>query len=171
MYKTTAKLICSPAIVSLKQAFSLFPTGVTIVTAWSHSSLPVGLTISSFGALSMDPPLALWSLRNTSGCCPIFLNAESHAIHILSSDQRALAERFASKTNDPFKEVEWKDKKDGSAPEICNSLVRFDCTTQRVYEEGDHFLFISFIRSFQLFSGEALVRQAGQYLKLQNLIN
>jgi hypothetical protein len=45
-----------------RQALGQFATGVTVVTARSDSGALVGLTVNSFNAVSLDPPLVLWSL-------------------------------------------------------------------------------------------------------------
>ena len=47
----------------LRNALGRFTTGVTIVTCLDATGEPVGLTANSFNALSLDPPLVLWSLR------------------------------------------------------------------------------------------------------------
>jgi flavin reductase (DIM6/NTAB) family NADH-FMN oxidoreductase RutF len=44
----------------LRDAFSRFMSGITIVTAASDQG-PVGITASSFSSLSLNPPLVLWS--------------------------------------------------------------------------------------------------------------
>ena len=41
-----------------------FATGVTCMTTRSPSGGPVGITVSSFNSLSLDPPLILWSIAN-----------------------------------------------------------------------------------------------------------
>ena len=45
----------------LRNAFSRFISGVTIVTTASNQG-PVGITANSFSSLSLNPPLVLWSL-------------------------------------------------------------------------------------------------------------
>jgi len=43
----------------LRQAFSSFMTGVTVVTARAPDNTPVGFTANSFTSVSLDPPLLL----------------------------------------------------------------------------------------------------------------
>ena len=50
----------------LRRALGRFVTGVTIVTCRDERGAAVGLTANSFNALSLDPPLVLWSLRESS---------------------------------------------------------------------------------------------------------
>ena len=45
----------------------------------------------------MEPPLVLWSLSRHAGSMPAFRRGSHYAINILAAEQKALAERFASK--------------------------------------------------------------------------
>ncbi|MCL2346560.1 MAG: flavin reductase family protein, partial [Desulfobulbus sp.] len=51
---------------SLRNAPGRFATGVAIVTALDPDGQPIGLTVNSFAAVSLDPALALWCLDNTN---------------------------------------------------------------------------------------------------------
>ena len=46
----------------LRNALGRFPTGVTVITTRTADGRREGLTANSFAALSLDPPLVLWSL-------------------------------------------------------------------------------------------------------------
>ena len=81
-------------IRTLRDAFSRFVSGVTVVTAASHEG-PVGITANSFCSLSLDPPLVLWSPYTGSRRFVFFENAQNFAIHILSADQEYLCHDFA----------------------------------------------------------------------------
>ncbi|MDH3983521.1 MAG: flavin reductase family protein, partial [Gammaproteobacteria bacterium] len=43
-------------------AFGCFPTGVAVATTLDSQGRRVGMTISSFNSVSLDPPLVLWSI-------------------------------------------------------------------------------------------------------------
>ena len=47
---------------ALRNAYGRFATGVTIVTALDPEGQPIGLTVNSFSAVSLQPPLVLWCL-------------------------------------------------------------------------------------------------------------
>ena len=81
----------------LRDAFSRFVSGVTIVTTASDEG-PVGITANSFSSLSLVPALVLWSPYTESRRFPFFENAKSFAIHILSVDQEYLCYDFAKST-------------------------------------------------------------------------
>ena len=46
----------------LRRALGSFVTGVTVVTTRGANGEPIGLTVNSFNAVSLNPPLVLWSL-------------------------------------------------------------------------------------------------------------
>ncbi|MEM9269196.1 MAG: flavin reductase family protein, partial [Pseudomonadota bacterium] len=78
----------------LRTALGCFATGVTLVTTLSKTG-PLGMTVNSFASVSLDPPLVLWSPARKSDRFPAFEAASHFAIHVLTEDQQALAERFA----------------------------------------------------------------------------
>jgi flavin reductase (DIM6/NTAB) family NADH-FMN oxidoreductase RutF len=118
-----------------------FPTGVTIVTAFDPSGQPVGLTINSFNSVSLTPPLVLWSLGEKSRLMALFRQSPRYAIHILSTDQRALAERFASRAHDRFEGVEFERSPLGN-PVLPGCLAYLECSNHNLHAEGDHTIFI-----------------------------
>lgn len=50
---------------ALRHALGQFATGVTVVTAEQADGGLLGMTVSSFNTLSLDPPLILFSLGGT----------------------------------------------------------------------------------------------------------
>lgn len=68
-------------------ALGRFPTGVAIVTALNADGLAVGLTVSSFNTVSLEPPLIVWSLQLTSRHLETFDTTTTYAVNVLSSDQ------------------------------------------------------------------------------------
>ena len=51
---------------ALRDAFGCFMTGVTVVTTLDATGTPQGFTANSFSSVSLDPPLLLVSLANSS---------------------------------------------------------------------------------------------------------
>ncbi|MCK6424196.1 MAG: flavin reductase family protein [Burkholderiaceae bacterium] len=124
-----------------RQALGLFATGVTIVTARAADGSPVGLTVNSFNSVSLAPPLVLWSLARAAGSLPVFSAGSHYAIHILSSEQRALAERFATRDIDRFAGLDWHEGA-GGIPLIDGAAAVLECHNRSRYEEGDHVIFV-----------------------------
>ncbi len=119
----------------------MFATGVTIVTAQDASGGLVGLTASSFNSVSLAPPLVLWSLARAAGSMGALAAGSHYAINVLAADQKALAERFASRGVDRFAGVAYTPGVAG-APLIEGAVATFECFNRSRYDEGDHVIFV-----------------------------
>lgn len=118
-----------------------FATGVTIVTARSAGGELIGLTANSFNSVSLDPPLVLWSLARAAGSMPVLSAGSHYAINILAADQKALAERFATKGAERWGGVAFTQGLSG-APILAGVVASFECFNRSQYEEGDHVIFV-----------------------------
>lgn len=124
-----------------RAALGMFATGVTIVTARTAEGQLIGLTANSFNSVSLAPPLVLWSLARAAGSMPVFSAGSHYAINILAADQKALAERFATKGADRWSGVGF-DTGGCGAPLLHGAAATFECFNRSRYEEGDHVVFI-----------------------------
>lgn len=129
----------SPA--EFRTALGMFATGVTIVTARTAAGTLVGLTANSFNSVSLSPPLVLWSLAKSAGSMAAFSTGSHYAINILSADQQALAQQFASKDVDRFAGVKYVLGSTG-APLLAGAVASFECFNRSQYAEGDHIIFV-----------------------------
>ena len=147
----------------LRDAFSKFVSGVTVVTTASEEG-PVGITANSFSSLSLDPALVLWSPYTGSRRFPFFENAQYFAIHILSADQEYLCYDFAKS---PFgfdnTDVSFNTK---NVPLIENCLARFECRKCAIYPGGDHVIVVGEVESVQMREGNALSFFEGKFREL-----
>jgi flavin reductase (DIM6/NTAB) family NADH-FMN oxidoreductase RutF len=124
-----------------RSALGMFATGVTIVTARTPEGQLVGLTANSFNSVSLEPPLVLWSLARQAASMAFFSTGSHYAINVLASDQKELAERFASKTADRWQGVGYSLGAAG-APLLQGAAASFECYNKSRYEEGDHVIFV-----------------------------
>jgi flavin reductase (DIM6/NTAB) family NADH-FMN oxidoreductase RutF len=146
----------------LRNALGKFPTGVTVVTTRAADGKPEGLTANSFAALSLDPPIVLWSLGKNAKSLPSFLKAGHFAINVLASHQADLSHRFATPSANKFESVETTHGI-GGCPILPNVLASFECETKQSLEAGDHILFIGRVLRFGYRDGAPLGFSAGQY--------
>ncbi len=119
----------------------MFATGVTIVTAHTPAGSLIGLTANSFNSVSLNPPLVLWSLSQAASSMTALSSGSHYAINILAADQKELAERFASKREDRWKDVLFTEGVSG-APLLTGAAATFECFNRSRYEEGDHVIFV-----------------------------
>ena len=125
----------------LRDAFGLFATGVTVVTAVAPNGEPVGTTANSFTSVSLDPPLLLWCLANSSSTRAAFHVGAPFAVHVLAHDQRDLALHFARRSRDKF-EVDGHWRAEPAPPQVADVLCRFECSVSEVHPAGDHVIIV-----------------------------
>lgn len=88
-------------------AFRSHPAGVAVVTA-DVGDGPVAMTVSSVASISVDPPTLMFSASAISSSTPTICQAETIVVHLLASDQVALAKLGARKGADRFGDgVDW----------------------------------------------------------------
>ena len=127
-----------------RRALGRFPTGVAIITARTPQGQALGMTISSFNSVSLDPPLVLWSLAKRSAALAIFEQVDRYAIHILAAGQAGLARQFAKPAaqGDRFAGVPWALNEFG-VPRLKDECAAwFECHNRSRYPEGDHVILV-----------------------------
>ena len=146
----------------LRQALGRFATGVTIITCLDGQGDRVGLTANSFNALSLDPPLVLWSLRLQSAQLAAFQQAGSFVVNVLARSQLAMSRRFASQLEDRFDGGDWSPGVAG-APVLAGCVAVFQCEMATQQVAGDHVLFIGRVVALSQQALAPLVYHAGHY--------
>ncbi|GAA4042395.1 flavin reductase family protein [Parerythrobacter jejuensis] len=126
---------------ALRDAFGCFATGVTIVTTAAPDGSPVGLTVSSFASVSLDPPLLLVCPARNAGSANLLETAESFAVNVLGSEDKDLSTRFAMKGADRFVEGDWATSELGN-PVLQRALATFECRRHAIHDGGDHLVLI-----------------------------
>ena len=91
----------------LRNALGRFATGITVITTATNDGKKEALTANSFSALSLDPPLVLWSLVNEAPSREGFLAAGRFVINVLGSHQRNVSNQFATTSDDKFEHIDW----------------------------------------------------------------
>jgi flavin reductase (DIM6/NTAB) family NADH-FMN oxidoreductase RutF len=146
----------------LRNALGRFVTGVTVITTCTGAGRLEGLTVNSFSAVSLDPPLVLWSLRATSSCLPSFEVAGHFAVNVLAAGQSALSQQFASRGEDRFQSVIHAPGL-GGCPLLSGALATFECSKEARVAGGDHVVFFGRIERAAYREGEPLIYSAGRY--------
>ena len=121
-----------------------FPSGVVVLTAFGPDSLPRGLTVSAFCAVSLEPPLALACIDKTSNTLPALQHAGGFTANILAAGREQLARRMATKLSDKFDGIAWRrPESDHGGPILEEDAVAFAvCTLKETIEAGDHWILI-----------------------------
>ncbi|MWA05425.1 flavin reductase [Actinomadura sp. LD22] len=118
-----------------RRVLSHFCTGVVVVTGGGESG-PAGFTCQSFSALSLDPPLVLFTAGRRSTSWPRIRPTGHFAVNILAAGQSALSTAFARSDTDKFADVAWRP---GTAGPLLNgAIAHIECAVEDVHEAGDH---------------------------------
>lgn len=145
-----------------RQALGAFPTGVTIVTTLDAAGKDVGVTANSFNSVSLNPPLVLWSLDRNSSNFDAFIAATHFAVHVLASDQDALASLFAQRGIDRFAGLT-PQRGTGGVALLDGCVAHFECRTTFRYDGGDHVIFVGEVLNFAHAPHEPLVFKRGRF--------
>ena len=151
---------------ALRNALGRFATGVAVVTAIDPDGHPIGLTVNSFSAVSLEPALVLWCLDNKSHNLEAFRRASHHAINILSVEQQDISNRFATWPADRFVSLPWQHGA-GGAPVFPGCCATFEVANETAHAAGDHTLFIGRVERFgERVDLAPLLFHAGRYAAL-----
>ncbi len=130
-----------------REVMASFPSGVVVLTAFGHDSLPRGLTVSAFCAVSLDPPLALACIDKTSSTLPAVQHTGGFTANILAAGREALARRMATKVADKFDAIGWRRPESAIGGPILHedSAAYAVCTLRDTIEAGDHWILIGLV--------------------------
>ena len=153
-----------------RKTLGLFPTGVTVVTAHQEQGNDIGITISSFTSVSLNPPQILFCLAKCSKTIPVFKTARYFTVNILNANQSHLSDDFAKHVPVAWETVKTQRHLETGCLLISDALGHVICEKSAVYEGGDHEIILG--RVIDLLTKPhdfPLVRQRGQYLTTQPL--
>lgn len=151
---------------ALRDHLGCFATGVTIVTARGARDQMLGVTANSFSAVSLDPPLVLFSLDRRAYSLWDFLSTGHFAVNVLADDQADLATRFARPQSDKWSGVAWASW-DHGCPILEACHANFECSIAYTYSGGDHVIFVGHVERMAHDAAKApLLYYRGGYRRL-----
>ena len=125
---------------SFRRALRRFATGVTVVTVDYDGELH-GMTASSFASVSLDPPLILVCLDETSRTRALILEKGTFAVNILADDQEGLSRSFSRQGTKPFDELAHHAGSTGD-PLLDGAIAWLECRLEQMVGAGDHDIFV-----------------------------
>lgn len=155
--------------LAFRNALGSFATGVTVVTAAGPDGRDVGVTANSFNSVSLDPPLILWSLNRSSGSLKAFTESEGFAVHILAADQQAVSDRFASRKENRFENLDFE-RGVGGAPLLPGCTAQFQCRLAFRYDGGDHEILVGEVVALDHSPKPPLIYHGGRYGGVSGLV-
>ena len=165
MKADSAKPLTDEEKRSLRDAFGMFATGVTVITALQSDGVPRGFTANSFTSVSLDPSMLLVCLNRQALSCDVFANAEHFSVNILNQNQREIAGLFASQQADKFELAKWQPGIAG-VPLLDQALGFFVCAREQLVEAGDHLVLIGRVVEYGIHQGNPLGYYRGRYFSI-----
>lgn len=121
-----------------REVMGHFASGVTVVTTRDQEKRPVGLTVSAFTSVSLEPTFLLICVHTEAGPHDAIIQRGTFAVNILSAHQGLLATHFAEGTaRERFQGLEVTDGPLGN-PLIPDALAWLECQLREVWPGGDH---------------------------------
>lgn len=152
-----------------RSALSRWPSGVSVVTSLADE--PVGMTVSAFFSVSLVPPLIGVCLDQKSATLPVILATRAFGVSVLSTQQWAVSERFASKVDEHlrFRGLALAAVPGARSPLLAGAVMHLDCQLEAAHEAGDHLLCVGSIQIALSHPGEPLLFHGSRYHSLSAL--
>ena len=151
---------------AFRNALGQFCTGVTAITTIAPDGEQVGITVNSFNSLSLEPPLILWSIANSTPSFTCFQEDDPFVVNVLAADQEGLAMQFARTGSDT--------KFDGvkthaglrDVPIIDGCVAYLECEVDARHSGGDHDIIVGRVRRIFNLRKAPLLFHGGNFHKL-----
>lgn len=131
---------------ALRRGFGAFPTGVAALAALVDGE-PVGMAVSSFTSVSLDPPLVSICAATTSQTWRRLRTADHVGVSVLSAAQEHACAQLASRGVDRFAGLPWHAAGDGAVL-LGGASAWFECSVESEILAGDHVIVVLHIRRF-----------------------
>ena len=140
-----------------------FPVGVAIATVQIERTR-LGLTLSSFVSLALEPPLVGISVGRQAAFHELLRDAGGFAVSLLAGDQVALAQHFARGVP-PIAMWEGVAVREGQrGPLLEGAIGWLECGLGGELEAGDHTFFLGQVEGAESGADQPpLLRHAGEY--------
>jgi flavin reductase (DIM6/NTAB) family NADH-FMN oxidoreductase RutF len=123
---------------TLRAAFSHFPSGIAAVCAQGADG-PLGMAVSTFVPVSLDPPLIALCLQKSSRTWPNLRNRAQLGVSILAEQHEEAARALSMREGDRFATVRFRPHTGGDIL-IEECAAYFLCTLDQEVSAGDHLL-------------------------------
>lgn len=149
---------------AFRQAWSTFPTGVSVVTTIQPDGQVHGMTANGINSVSLEPLLVLACVGHTANSHTLIQDSGRFAISVLSEDQRSIGEYYARSVEKRVGDVEvsFSFTKEGAAF-VDGGLAAMDCRVVDQYEAGDHTIFVGEVDEIEVNPGRPLVFFEGKF--------
>ncbi|MFE3029906.1 flavin reductase family protein [Nocardia tengchongensis] len=149
----------------LRQVYGCHPSGVVAVCALIGDE-PVGMAVSSFTPVSLEPALVSVCMQQASTTWPRLRASGRLGISILAQGQESTCRSLSAKHGDRFSTSSWEPTSDGSVF-IHGAAAWLDCSLYDEVQAGDHTIALLRIHGVQTSIGiDPLVFHSSSFRQL-----
>jgi flavin reductase (DIM6/NTAB) family NADH-FMN oxidoreductase RutF len=142
----TDKTELDPA--TLRAAFGHFPSGVIAIAAESAGER-LGMAVSTFVPVSLDPPLVSFCVQNTSSTWPKLEKLPALGISVLAEGHDDAVRALAAKSGDRFAGLDTESSPAG-AVFVRGTCMWLESEIEHLVPAGDHTIVILRIRDVRV---------------------
>jgi 3-hydroxy-9,10-secoandrosta-1,3,5(10)-triene-9,17-dione monooxygenase reductase component len=133
----------------LRQAFGTFATGIAVIGARADDGPLVGMTVNSFGSVSLAPPLVMFCPARSARAFAVYNTTRFFSASVLRRDSRAVSERFAQAGTGKWQGVQHRIG-DSGVPLLEGALATFECAVEARHDAGDHVIVLGRVLNVEL---------------------
>jgi len=145
-----------------RAALGSFASGVTVVTTKDANGTFLGITVSAFCSVSLDPPMVLICIEKNAGSHYAFEESNVFVVNVLREGESGVSELFASVRDDKFSNLNLKSGIDG-LPVLDGALAVLECRVKFSYHGGDHSIFVGEVENVLVDNGQPLLYFRSHY--------
>jgi len=149
-----------------RRALGQFAAGVTVVTTRDGQGRSLGLTVTAFASVSLEPPLVLICVDHRSEAHIGFRNPGLFGVSILAEGQEDLSRRFAAGGPAKFKGLELAKGTTG-VPLIPGAIAHLECRVAATHDAGDHTIYVGEVLAVEVRPGRPLLYHDRDYRRLE----
>lgn len=135
---------------------SRLAAAVNIVTAYDEDGRAVGLTVSSFTSVSLEPPLILVCLDERGQSTRAIVDSGGFTVNMLPEGTDELAMRFATPGTERYAGLKVTEPEFRKAGPILGdvALAYLECDAEHRMEAGDHWIVVGHVRAAEVLQPE-----------------
>lgn len=135
----------------LREAFGTFPSGVVAVCGMGPAGERIGMAVSTFIPVSLEPALVAVCLQNSSRTWPLLRTLPVLGVSVLAAAQNDVARQLAAKDGDRFLDLPTTACVAGGV-HIDGAPTYFECSLESEMIAGDHLIATLRVRAVTLVS-------------------
>ena len=152
---------------SFRSVLGRFASGITVVTTRDAEQRDLGMTVSAFCSVSLEPPLVQVCVDHAASLYAALVVSQRYGVSILAAEQEALSRRFATaESTRRFDGIGYRRGESGVLL-LDDALAHLECRVVASHDTGDHTMFVGEVESATARNARPLLYYRGGYAQLE----